>query len=914
MASIQIFLSTVSKEFRSYRDALRHDLDRPNVTVKVQEDFIATGTETLDKLDEYIRHCDAVLHLVGDMTGALAEGPSVAAIRRRYPDLAQRIPVLQPCLRADAPALSYTQWEAWLALYHGKTLVIAVPHDKAPRDEQYQLLEDQRAAQQAHLERLSRIERYPEIRFTSADRLAVDMLRSKLQDIVGRAGLVAKPINLPYRSIGESFKGRDALLARLTQAFRDIPRSAAGVVATVLCGSSGVGKTRAALEYAWGRAEDYGALLFVPADSPQALRSNLAALCRQNMLDLPEKVDADESRQVDAVLRWLRRHPGWLMILDNLDSEDDAHAVEALLPQLAGGHVLLTSQLAHWSGGITPLALDVLSIETASELLFARTASKRRSRDDDAAVARTLADALGGLPLALEQAAAYISTRRLTFAQYLADWQNQREDVLTWYDPRLMNCDRSLAMTCQNSYVHLSAGARTLLQRLAWLDAAPIPESLLETAVPGSADLDAFAALAELEGQSLLNRAIDSPTFTVNRLMQQITRRTLSDDPSHAVLTETLRWLDAAYVGDGWDVRTWPVLDPLQPHAQALAARADAAGIAEPTARLKVRTGGLLLGKGRYTEARRLFERAMVIRVERLGREHPDVAECLMGLALLDRFDHAYAKAERRFEIALAIREKVLGPDHPDVAGSLRAIGNLLWQQGDYAKAEPYHLRALAIREAALGPEHPDVAETLENLGALYNMLGDFAKAEPLHERALAIQQKTLGSDHPDLSVTLNNMAYLYVCGQEDNAKALPFFERAVAIQEKALGPEHPDLTRQLHNLAWTWEALGAADKALPLHRRALAIQEKAFGSDHPEVATSLERLASHLELREEPAQALPLLERALAIREKALGPHDAAVAKVLRQLADVHHAAGDRAKAKALRKRADAIQEEAEP
>lgn len=82
MAHIQIFLSTVSAEFRSYRYALRHDLDRPNVTVKVQEDFIPTGTGTLDKLDEYIRGCDAVIHLVGDMTGAWANATAVAAIRQ----------------------------------------------------------------------------------------------------------------------------------------------------------------------------------------------------------------------------------------------------------------------------------------------------------------------------------------------------------------------------------------------------------------------------------------------------------------------------------------------------------------------------------------------------------------------------------------------------------------------------------------------------------------------------------------------------------------------------------------------------------------------------------------------------------------------------------------------------------------
>ena len=83
MANVQIFLSTVSAEFRSYRDALRQDLDRPNVTVKVQEDFIATGTETLEMLDEYIRQCDAVIHLVGNMTGAFAQPSSTQVIQQR---------------------------------------------------------------------------------------------------------------------------------------------------------------------------------------------------------------------------------------------------------------------------------------------------------------------------------------------------------------------------------------------------------------------------------------------------------------------------------------------------------------------------------------------------------------------------------------------------------------------------------------------------------------------------------------------------------------------------------------------------------------------------------------------------------------------------------------------------------------
>jgi WD40 repeat protein len=188
LATIQIFLSTVTAEFRSYRDALRHYLDRPNVAVKVQEDFIATGKETLDMLDLYIKHCHAVVHLVGDMTGAPAKSQSVDVIRERYPDFTTRFPVLTEFLRPDGPLLPYTQWEAWLALYHKKTLIICVPADGAARDERYLNEPAQRDEQHAHLKRLETIERHPGIRFANSDQLAAEVLRSSLQEILNAAG------------------------------------------------------------------------------------------------------------------------------------------------------------------------------------------------------------------------------------------------------------------------------------------------------------------------------------------------------------------------------------------------------------------------------------------------------------------------------------------------------------------------------------------------------------------------------------------------------------------------------------------------------------------------------------------------------------------------------------------------------
>ena len=54
--SVKLFLSCVSDEFLAYRDTLRQALTRPNVAVKIQEEFKALGGDTLDMLENYIAH------------------------------------------------------------------------------------------------------------------------------------------------------------------------------------------------------------------------------------------------------------------------------------------------------------------------------------------------------------------------------------------------------------------------------------------------------------------------------------------------------------------------------------------------------------------------------------------------------------------------------------------------------------------------------------------------------------------------------------------------------------------------------------------------------------------------------------------------------------------------------------------
>src|SRR5262245_43865982 len=178
---------------------------------------------------------------------------------------------------------------------------------------------------------------------------------------------------------------------------------------------------------------------------------------------------------------WLDTHPGWLLIVDNVDTEEAAQAVEELRDQLRAGHGLITSRIGNWSAGVEPLELDVLAPADAAAFLLERTPHRRKGADD-ATRAGVIAGELDGLALALEQAGAYIDKQRLSFAEYLQRWEAKRPEVLRWHDLRLMQYPVSVAVTWKTTLVQLTEPERRLLEVRSWLAAEPIPLLLLHAA------------------------------------------------------------------------------------------------------------------------------------------------------------------------------------------------------------------------------------------------------------------------------------------------------------------------------------------------------------------------------------------------------------------------------------------------
>ncbi len=398
MADVKLFLSCVSDEFGAYRESLRQALTRPNVEIKIQEDFKALGGDTLAMLERYIEQCEAIVHFVGDMAGSAPAATSVDDLLKRRPELAARL-ADKGMGREALRALSYTQWEAWLAVGFNRdgsrrNLVVVAPADGVERGKKFKPTKVSRASQGNHLRCLKAIDQHPGPPFTSADNLAAQVLASAVLDTLSAAGTPprTKPRNLPLLSLGGLFAGRAEALEDLRKALL-----AAKGGAVALHGLGGVGKTRLAIEYGWAREADYSALMFVSASDAASLNAGLAALAAPEILDLPEKEARDDATKIAAALRWLEANPPWLMILDNVDDGAAVAAVSQLLPRLKGGHVIVTARAANFPPAIRKFELHALGEDAATQFLLDRTADDRNLAADDAALARTLAGELGGL-------------------------------------------------------------------------------------------------------------------------------------------------------------------------------------------------------------------------------------------------------------------------------------------------------------------------------------------------------------------------------------------------------------------------------------------------------------------------------------------------------------------------------------
>ncbi len=662
---------------------------------------------------------------------------------------------------------------------------------------------------------------------------AISPVNESLSELTTKTDI---PNNLPHPN--RYFSGREAQLHRLHQSLQD--KTLAAVTQPVaVYGLGGVGKTQLAIQYAWQYQSDYSAVLWVDAETELGWETGLEGLA-----ELLGITPAQSDQRLQAVREWLHRHHRWLLIVDNIDSETQQQRVLKDSEQFHNGYWLFTSRLSQWSPQVAQLDLDYFNQQEAHD--FLNTRLKQSINPDNA---NRLSQQLGCLPLALEQAAAYILMRGMTVNEYLALLEQQPETLLKT-PPH--NYPHSVWETWNLSHDALDEDAKSLMVLMCSFASEPLPRELITKQAQvivetlWNEQANAFQrvdqALAQLIGYSLVR--IDQGMLIIHRLLHQVTG--LQADPAlltnaqtlaQNCLASTIRELNPQ------DVRDWLQLERLISHIEYTTAELET----DWTSLLLNQLGGLFLYKAQYQYAEPLLRRALSIDEAGFGSEHPNVARDLNNLAQLLKATNRLDEAEPLMRRALSIDEASFGAEHPDVAIELNNLAQLLQATNQLDEAEPLMRRALSIDEASFGAEHSDVANDLNNLAQLLKATNRLDEAELLMRRALSIDEASFGSEHPRVAAELNNLAQLLqATNRLDEAE--PLMRRALSIDEASFGAEHPDVARDLINLARLLQETNRLDEAEPLVRRALSIDEASFGAEHPNVGRDLNNLAQLLQ------------------------------------------------------------------
>lgn len=726
-------------------------------------------------------------------------------------------------------------------------------------------------------------------------------------------GKVFAVSNIPIR-VPEHFLGRDDALAAIEMA---LGRYEGRVAITALHGLRGVGKTTLAAAYAERHRGDYRATWWIRAQTELTMRADLVGLgIRLGWVAADEK----EEPALAAVMERLRHEgEGILLVFDNAI---DANALKPHLPRGGAAHVLVTSNAHAWRGVAAPVEIRLWPKEIGAEYLVART-----GRAAERAAAEALSVALGGLPLAHEQAAAYCERLDVSLSEYARRFAAAPARLLddTRHAPGEYHDGMTVAKTFAlaiDEAAKLHPAAEPLIVRCALLAPEPIPlflfaearEKFGEPLAWALADDGLDEAVAALRTFALVDRetivderdpAITTECIRLHRLVREVAAAGGEGERRNEARRVLVAALAAVYPDDGYgNPASWSRCAQLMPHLLAGCETdlADTVASVEQAA-LLTRAAGYFLGRAALSTAEPLLRRALAIREKVCGPEHSDMAESLGNLAVLLQEKGDFAGSRPLQEHALAIYEKVRGAEHPDTATTLNNLAFLLNAQGDSGGARPLYERALVIREKVLGAEHPTTATSLNNLALLLRDQGDFAGALPLFERALAICERVLGPEHAYTAMSLDNLG-LVLHDQGDLVAARPLYERALAIREKVFGSEHPDVAGNLNNLASLHRDQGNFAGARPLSERALAIWEKVLGTEHPNTNAGRRNLARLLLAAGEPAKALALGETALAAHDKVLGRNHPWTANSARVTADALDALGRTDEGKALREK----------
>ena len=714
----------------------------------------------------------------------------------------------------------------------------------------------------------------------------------------GRRRTFAAPVfgNVPPRN--PAFTGRGDLLAELER--RLVPGATTALLPEALHGMGGVGKSQLAAEYAYRNRGRFDLIWWISAERPLKIVNSLVELGQR----LGFSAGAEANLAVQEVLDALKGawHPNvpakWLLVFDNADSPT---AVQPYLPIGGSGHIIVTSRNSQWLTVARPLEVAVFHRSESVQLL------RRRDPELSEHDADRLAEALGDLPLAIAQVAAWRAETGMPAGEYLellAEKELELLDVTTAVDyPKSVAAMWNLSL---NQLKRKNPSALRLLQACAFLAPEPISRPMLAY----GRNIDTVPELkAVLRDRVKLNEAIrdanrlalvrlDHRTNSIelHRLAQAIVKSQMSDQEREEMRHAALQILGANDPETPTEVDRWPLYADLESHMMAVNAWDSDI---ESVRTLIINLAVFLYYWGEHGRAVKTSERVYLNWRERLGPKHPETLQIGRWYGSMLWVVGRYEEAARLNADLLPIHHEVFGEAHEDTIELVGSVAADNRARGDFAAA--LELSTTNYRNCVryLGDEDQLTLNEAHNLAVSRRLAGRYREALELDQDTLERKTQIFGFGHNQVLNTQVGLAIdLRELGHYREAREQQ--EETVRQYQDIVKSLNPALLRSLLHLAVMRRKAGDHKGALEAAETALNGLTTRYGPDHADTLAAA--LCRSVELRHHGriGVAIQLGQDTLTRYARTLGadhPHTLAAAvnvAVLRRSVGDHEGARD--------------------
>jgi cellulose biosynthesis protein BcsQ len=730
---------------------------------------------------------------------------------------------------------------------------------------------------------------------------------ARLREARRGAGVDAARHPLAVPAVFEEVPGRNAAFTgrgEVLEALRDeLSAGVAVVLPQALYGLGGVGKTQVAAEYAHRFAADYDVVWWVSAEQPTRVRASLAELA--DRLHVPPAANLTETAMlVKDALRRGDPYRRWLLIFDNAEDPDE---LEQYIPQ-GTGHVLVTSRNQDWAKRYDHIEVNVFHREESIALLTRRCPALVRADAD------SVAEALGDLPLAVEQAGAWLQSTGTSVQEYLTLVNTEITRLLG--ENRPASYPNSAAATWLVSIDALrtrSPAAAQLLELCAFFAPEPIPVSLfydeavvrlLAAHQPKARGSLLLAPLIREISRFALARVDQSQNvIQVHRLVQAVVRDQMSQQQQDAARHNVHMTLAAANPHDTDLQANWERYGDLFPHLLP----SGAIECDDDSVREFVLDEVRYLWKlGDHTGSREVAELVLDDWKDRWGADDPMrlyagtyLANAVRSLGDYDSALDADTRYERRLHAAVGDKHAYTLMAGRGLAADLRGLGK-------YAEALAADEESLRLFEEVFGDDHPETLKVANNLAVSLLLVGKPAEARDRDERTLTSRREILG---PRDLYTLFSASNLARTRRETGN-----FAGSRTLQEETLEryrqqlesvePDHQELLRSAKDLAVTLRKLGLFADARRMSEDTLGRYRRTQGESHPDTLACATNLGCDLIAMEEYEEARALLKETSERYRRALGEGHPFTLACDNNLAIVLRLLGERTAARALAER----------